>query len=655
VVDPEEMLRTSMRRSLKNDRWNEVLVRLLGDERVTLRQPSRVSSEGVPFFDPPADGNVLRRVRGNEAIVAERLPGVLDDATLATYLDSFADDALDLVDVEGMGGLGNTDPLLGLFEMPKEYAAMVRALDGSDRLGIANSRTLGVFGRYMDWSVGLLLASSVEVVAHSSRILGLLSRTPGVGNDLGLMSQVGQFIVPHFGPRLGGLTAIANAALTTEGRQMAGRIARVGGASTRALQTGTELFDGPVAALAAAGKTKIAKRLEFGRDFLFGQAELGSRSLFGFDERARIAAATSINRITRRELGRDMTDAELRSFVEGFGKYNTELLSRWAEFFRKSKINPFISGQVGIIPREVSQLFGGAGLPSTVREELGRVAEARLRTEAMYRGVVGTFMSAYLVQRAATGTNIWENDDPFAIKIGYTSDGRAVEIPWSTYAPGTFRALNITATRTVIEAFGGEELSTGNKIFNEAALRAANTAIGYGLNAPGLGAATAAALGRRPFITGSGELLQVAPPQPTLSFTLKARAMASIGAMNPTIEELFGFTQHSAESPLAIRFVNAFTTGVRVGRTPELAKTQDIRVARAQLFEIANTQVSRALRAHPDDAAKRRTIYEVEAAKFQTDAERATVLRSMLQTDRSRRISLQKNVRRVERGRGPFP
>jgi hypothetical protein len=499
----------------------------------------------------------------------------------------------------------------------------------------------------MDWHVGIMLASSVELFAHSNRILATLSKVPGVGSEGG--ARIGQMLIPMIGPRIGALKEMFRATSSEEGMRMATRIQRTMGTSGRFLQQEFKGEVGPAASLKRAGKTDAAELVELGRDFLFGLPEFGTKGLYGFDERARIVAGVTANRLTKRHLGRDLTDAELRQVLEGFGKYNRILTSNIVDFLRKNKLNPFVGGQAGLIPRELSQFFGGSGLPRSVRDGLTKEATLRLKSEVLYRGVVGTAMAATMVQYAMTQRFPWDNDElglsPSDIVMWFDEEGRPVYIPFTSYAPGLSRAFRITTLRAMVENFGEPR-----EILNDAGLDLLNTAITYGgASSPAFNQATTALTGRTGFVTGGGELLEVVPPQANFPLTVKERILESAGTANPTVEELFGFNYQDEIAPLSVKISNAVMPGMKVGPKPKEALAREITQPRDRMKDVVRDRVDEAQEKFPRSIQQRVQFYRDEALDFSDPQERRDALQAMIQADITSLQSLRRNAERARR------
>lgn len=581
---------------------------------------------------------------------------------------------VDDLDIEGLAGLGSSEPVLGRYFVPKAYKEMLAELTTDpDRRSL--SRALGFtskasrefvdskvpsnvlarwWSNYMDWYVSALLATSVEVVAHSYRILGVLSRTPinGLPDNLAALT-------PYWGPRLKGLVDMFHVMQTQEGVAMEAQIARIGGGTNRRfMQVGNDMGTSIGTVVEKmTGSKKAGHALEWGRDFLFGQPETGRAGLYGFDQRARVAAAVNVNKVMQKRLQRNLTDSELRSFLEGFGKYNENLQNNMFLLLRKSKLSPFAGGQAGMIPREIAQtITGSPGLPKAVLDELGSKVAWQLRGEVYARGIGGTAVWLTALQYAWSGSFPWDNEKghKLDLKVGYLPDGRAVYLPATTYMPGMSRALGLTGMRALYENAGNPAAA-----LPEAKRRLINTPITYGVaGAPGMGAGMTMIMGTTTYLNEQGQFMRVVPPVSGSGFKKEARqvyanAVTAVTGANPTVEELFGFTMEGETLPTSIRIINALTTGLKVGREPELAVSADVRQQRAAFFEASRSRVVEALATWPEEVESRKIYYKREAAKWDDpDQEKAAYL-NMLRNDVSIRQARRRNAIRAERDQ-PF-
>jgi len=582
---------------------------------------------------------------------------------------------VDELDVEGLAGLGSSQPVLGRYFVPRAYKEMLAELTTDpDRRSIAralgfNSKASQEFldqrvpsntiakwwSNYMDWYVSALLATSVEVVAHSYRILGVLSRTPINQYSGGQWAA----LTPYWGPRLKGLVDMYHVMQTDAGIAMEGRIGTLGGGTNRRfLQVGNDMGTsiGTVVEK-VSGSKKAGHALEWGRDFLFGQPETGRAGLYGFDQRARTAAAVNVEQVMNRRLNRSMTDSELRSFLEGFGKYNENLQNKMFFLLRKSKLSPFAGGQAGMIPREIAQtITGSPGLPKTLMDELGTKVAWQLRGEVYARGVGGTAVWLTALQYAWTGTVPWENEKghKLDLKIGYLPDGRAVYLPATTYMPGMSRALGLTGLRALYE-----NSSSPATALPEAKRRLINTPLTYGVaGAPGIGAGMTMIMGTTTYLNEQGQFMRIVPPVSGTGFKKEGRqmyanAVTAVTGANPTVEELFGFTMEGETLPTEIRIINALTTGLKVGREPELAVSADVRQQRAAFFEATRSRVVEALATWPDKVEDRKIYYKREAAKWDDPEQEKAAYLNMLRNDVSVRQARRRNAIRTERDQ-PF-
>ena len=583
---------------------------------------------------------------------------------------------MDELDVEGLGGLGNMQPVLGRYFMPHAYAKMVGDMQ-FDPYRRHMARTLGLnslraqkfvdtsipsselaryYANYMDFYVTSLLATSVEVVAHSYRILGVLSRTPV--NDLS--GGAWKALVPYWGPRLKGLADMFHVMGTPDGIMMENRIGSVlgGGSNNRFLTVGNDLGMSVGSVIEkATGSKKAGHALEWGRDFLFGQPQTGRQGFYGFDQRARVAAAVNVNNIMKKRLQREMTDAELRHFLNGFGKYNENLQGNLFFLLRKSKLSPFAGGQEGMIPREIAQtITGSPGLPKALMDELGSKVAWQLRGEVYARGIGGTAVWLTALQYAWTGTLPWDNEKghKLDLKIGYLPDGRAVYLPSTTYMPGMSRALGLVGARALVENSNNPAAA-----IPEALMSMARTPITYGVaGAPGAGAGMTILMGNTTYLNSNGQFMKIVPPVSGTGLKKVGRqffanASHAITGANPTIEELFGFTMEGETLPTEIRIINALTTGLKVGREPELAVSADVRQQRAAFFEATRSRVVEALATWPDNASDRMIYYRREAAKWDDPEQEKAALLNMKRNDISIRKARRRNARRAETGQ-PF-
>jgi len=348
----------------------------------------------------------------------------------------------------------------------------------------------------------------------------------------------------------------------------------------------------------------------------------------------------NVDKMLEAKIGRRMNDAEAAEFLTGFGIYNRNMTSNLVEHIRRNKLNPFAGGQQGFIRREGEQLFGGIGLPQSVKNEFSRKQLIALKGEIMFRGVGQFAALSTMVNYSMCGHGPWQNEKGRrgdlcmgTIHTG-TDKERFLYLPMTSLMPELSRALNITALRALVENYGDPK-----KVLTDAGRRLINTPITYGIGAPGVGTATTSLVGRAPFLTENLELLQVVPPSADATKTVARQQIEAIGQMNPTLEKLFGFGP-SEKIPLSIRAINAITPGMKAGRlTSELPGHRE-RMEAGSMFRIVRSVVGRAQNKHPDDFASRRVLYERAASEFGTEREQKDALRSMIQFDQRRRTSI---------------
>lgn len=542
--------------------------------------------------------------------------------------------APEIIGVEGEGLPGEiVENVLGYYEVPRSIGKMLNELynpldrDLSVEQAGGNMVVRGLF-KALDFLTGLQLASPVEAAAHSGRIINTLAGLPGIGNDQGALAHLANAFVPYFGPRLSALRSIYAVYDSPAASAMEARLAGLpGGLPTRAFE-------------AEMGPTKGGV-LHAGRRFLFGLPEQ-EKGFAGLDIRARIAAGLTLDNITKAHLGRPAEDAELLQFITQFGQYSDAVQSNLAVFLRKNRLNPFAGGQAGFIPGEIRRMFGGLNLPRETVEALSKESALKLRAETLYRGVIGASLMMVAAQKALTDSYPWENErgHQMDLRVGYTEDGRAVYIPAASWEPGVARAFRITGARTMVEALGENSVS-------EEGRNLMNTALTYGIGAPGIAAGTTLLTGRTPFLTSSGELMASAPPEPTSPLTIKERFLHAAGASNPSIENLLGVGTAEA-LPLGVRIVNALTPGMTVGRDPMMAVSADVRARRGQMMDIVEDRVNRGLKKYPN-VIERMNYYREESMKFPGNPNDA--YREMLRADQGRRIGRAKAFSEALRGR----
>lgn len=546
------------------------------------------------------------------------------------------------IGLEGFGGASGEvgQSVLGQYSMPRPVANMVEELlvigrRPSDR--VLDISALEPWFRFADFNVGLLLATPVELFVHSWRILGELSRVPELGE--GAASRIFGSLVPYFGPKLQALREIYNPFRTKAGLEMERRIARIpGGQPSRFLQLE---FDRGLGAALGKIDPKAAKAAEFGREFLFDLPKTGP-GFKGFDQRARVAGALAADRIIQKELGRRITDQELEIFLRQFGQYTNEVNTEIVNFLRKSRLAPFASGQVGMIPGEIRGFFGGLNLPKKTVEKFSRATMAKLRGEVLFRGTVGTALTLAILNRTLSGRWPWENEAGHRTDLDTglrTEDGRAVYLPSTVMEPAVSRAARIAAARAAIETFGDESESS---FVSKAITDLANVPITYlAGGAPGTQAAFTAAFSRAPFLFESGELLRVVPPQPTMTLTMKERLSEGLISANPSVEAFFGELAERQEQPPFVRITNAIGPGLTVGREPDAAISAGVRSERARDFEVIQDRVSRALDMDPGERVQ---FLREESRKFPDDKQGeifALMVRSLASRMRGRKMSAQ--------------
>lgn len=647
LTDGEAILSRVMGREFAVDRKNEFIARVINAPYAKRLQRGEKAPNSILVNGAEEPAAVID-ITGNPRVLRDRFSTqVIDDAGMLAAeagddqamiaLEGLADDAIPGEVVEDR---------LGRYLVPRKVALVWNELFNplsrrKDTLRIfEDSAIMGGYQKFMDLNVGLLLASPVEVTAHSSRILSILSRMPGIGDDQGALQRIANKFVPWFGPRLGGLRSIYNLYDNPAAMSMEARLAKVPGAlPARAFEAEHQ---GGIGSIVGGVSKPAARLLEGGRKFIFDLPE-NQRGLFGFDIRARISAAMMAERIA----GRRLTDPELAEFLTQFGSYSEGVQSNLATWLRRGRINPFAGGQTGIIPGEIRGFFGSSNLPKSVRDELGKMTNAKLQAEVLWRGTIGTVTMMAATQKALTDRWPWENEPGHEedLMIGYTPEGRGVYIPFHTMAPDLARAARITGIRAMVENFGLEGVP-------QAMLDMANTAITYTAGGPGTQAAMTLATGNAPFITGEGTVMQVVPPQPTAYHTLKERFLTAAGSANPTMENMLG--AGSAETlPGAIRIVNAITPGMEVGRTPLLRISAELRGDKAQFYGVVEDRVTQAF-SKGFTMGERIVWYRQEMQKF-PEEERVRAFQQMLIQDKQRQASVARNAAQaIAGGTAPF-
>ncbi len=681
VADLETVLARTMRTEFALDTKNELIASIIDSplsrklaQGERARRTIEVNGKTIKMAEIPFEGNPIvleQRFGIHLGPTAKPVPGanVPIPAESAELLE------VGLRSVEGLpiDVGGEVNAVLGRYEVPRSVAKMFDDLTNplqrrSENLLLTDFEGRGAqdaFFRFMDFNVGLLLLSPVEVTAHSSRILAVLSRIPGVGElQTGAAPHLAQKFIPWFGPKLGGIrdifhvyngkTITINGIKTLTGVQAEVRLSGIPGAlPTRALAT--EIQRGPAGLIgklpgkAGTGGKALA---EAGRKFIFDLPE--QRGGFkGFDVRARISAYMALERITLADpkLKRRPTDAETFEFITQFGAYTEEIQGTIVAMFRRNRMAPFLGGQSTIIPAEIRSTFTGRTIPRSITDQMMKAASVKLRAETLWRGVLGTAMMLQLAQKATTGTWSWENDKGHELdyNVGQLPNGRKVYIPFNVFAPGVSRAVSIMGARTMIETMGIDAVPALSR-------NLAQLPITYGFGSPGIGALSVLATGNAPFLvgseTGTTTFLKVVPPQPTAPLVIKHRFLEAAGQANPTFEAVFGLDQVGTPST-TIRIINALTPGMKVGPLPDRATTQPIRTPRAELYEISRNRVSQAFNKFGDDVDARFEWYEGQAAEFPTDEEREAALQAMMLGDISQQRSDARNLMRSETGE-PF-
>ncbi|KKL04486.1 hypothetical protein LCGC14_2615580, partial [marine sediment metagenome] len=356
VIEPEVMISRAYATAFRNDAQNNLIAALVNDPLVKRVVP-RKSTKGDLFRSKPPKGRALFTVRGNQQIIERRLSKELDISQHERFLLRKQGEEVDGVindffDVEGFGGLGKSEPILGIYEVPKAYEVMLRELKDDpfrDKFLFRPDNPLAkVISNFMDWNVSLLLATSVEVFAHGNRMLGVMSRTESIGGG-SAWRRLGVNLVPVLGPRLSGLATAFDVLATAEGRQYARRAAKIGATAQRFLKFGDEVQGGLVGALVKRGHQSGAELAEAGRNFLFDLDQFGIKGLYGFDQRVKVGAWLNVDKMLEAKIGRRMNDAEAAEFLTGFGIYNRNMTSNLVEHLRRNKLNPFAGGQQGFI------------------------------------------------------------------------------------------------------------------------------------------------------------------------------------------------------------------------------------------------------------------------------------------------------------------
>lgn len=438
------------------------------------------------------------------------------------------------IGLEGFGDMGGTvgQQVLGRYVVPKPVAAMFEEFTLRPREELLTVNELKGVYRGMDFTVGMLLASPVEVTAHAWRINSVLSRLPGVGDRF---DQLTARLVPYFGPKLSGMRSIFNVwddPLSISSERMLAKTP--GGLTSR---FGSTEFRSGLGGLAHRIDPRLATGLETGRKVLFELPEVGEKGFSGFDVRARIVATNMLRKFSKQELGREPSSFELTEFIKQFGQYTEEMQTNLIAGLRRNRLAPFAGGQAGIIPGEIRSLFGGLNLPKETVDQLSKKAVAQYKAEVLWRGVIGTTVALASSNRALSGKWPWENEEGKMLDLDTglrTYDGRAIYAPFTLMAPGISRAMSVTTSRAALEQFGDE----GGDYVTDATRRLANLPLTYGMGSPGLRAAFVGTTGRTPFLSSGGDLLRIVPPQPTWVHTIKERGMETLFLFQPHARSL---------------------------------------------------------------------------------------------------------------------
>lgn len=620
----EEILTRVMGREFAVDRKNDFIALVRSASWTKKLKPGELGQPTLVVDGEEIPAAIID-IKGNSRVLQDRFNVAAEgDGAIESVEDVFEDVVPGQV----------VEDVLGRYLVPKPVARawneLFNPLSRRNDSGLFDNGVAAGYHKFMDFNVGLRLASPVEVTAHSSRILAILARQKGVGDDLGAMQYLANRLIPWFGPRLGGLRSIYGVYDDPAALAMEARLAQVPGALPSRAFEGEH--QGGIGALLGP---KAASVLGGGRKFIFGLPEQ-EHGLHGFDIRARIAAALVAERISVSEIGRGLTDAELAEYLTQFGTYSDGVQSNIASWLRRSRLAPFAGGQAGIVPGEVRGFFGSTNLPASIKNELGKATLAKWNAEVLWRGTIGTALMLTVVQKALTNRYPWENEPGHKedLMIGYTDTGRAVYIPFTTLAPDLARAARITGARALAENFGADAIPAA---LNDLA----NTAITFAVGGPGVGALTTLATGNAPFITGPGSVLQVVPPMPTALQTMKERFLTAAGSSNPTFENILGIGPAKME-PTSVRIVNALTPGMEVGRTPLLRVSAELRGDKAEMFAVIEDRVNQAF-SQGMSQGERIQYYKNEILPFPPE-QRLLALQQMLLQDQQRQRSVPKNA-----------
>lgn len=570
-------------------------------------------------------------------------------------------DVGDLIPEEGLGGgiplPGEVaEPILGRYVVPRSVRRMVGELttrEGTRRelltLSEATNPIFRGYARAMDFSTGLLLASPVEFTAHSLRVFSRVASIPTiVGGDAAISRRIADKFALWFGPRANAMREIFSVYSKPEDFLMEAKLAEIpGGLPSRAFEG--EVRGGIGALASKIGGPHAAEGMEIGRKALFNLPEQRPITLkglisgdmpitgIGVDIRARVVAAKALERMTLKEIGREPTRAEFAEFLQQFGSYSETVQSNLQAALRANRVNPF-AANLSTLTSEVRSFLGGTNLPRTVLDEMSTAAAYRYKAEVLMRMTLPTALVTAFTQKALVGSWPWENETGFKddLLVGYTEDGRGVYVPLTTLEPDFARGARIVGARALLESVG-KDLGTPAA---DALREIANTAITYTLGAPGTGAMAAITTGSAPYITGEGEILSVVPPEPTDILTIKNRFLSVAHEANPTIEALLGVGAAGVEGSTGnfIRFLNATTPGVRVGRERLLAGSSEFRSDEARRGDIVFERVTRAL-GEFENHADRVRFYREESENFPERRLQIRAFQEMLQLDTRLRAS----------------
>lgn len=631
IADFEEILRRTMTRDMAADRKNEFMARIINSPH-TRRLKAGEAPPATILINGKETPTAVIELTGNPAVMSERFATLVPDAENASG-------AIGLEELHPEGPVPGeiVAPKLGKYVVPRPVATAFNDLFNplnrrSDKLNLVDA-DLNAYHKFMDFNTSLLLASPVEVTAHSSRILGDVARVPGIGDDVSALQMLANKLVPWFGPRLGGLRSFYSIYDNPEAIRMEGRLARIAGAlPSRAFEAEhnsalTALFD-------RAGASPVSKAIGSGRKFIFDLPDI-EHGLHGFDIRARITLAMAGEKMA----GRAFTDAEMLQWLTQTGSYTDAIQSNLASWLRRSRLYPF-SANYGAIAAEIKGFLGGTNLPASVRNDLSKAAINKLRAETLWNGTIGTAVMLLATQKALTDTFPFENEQghELDLMVGYTQDGHGIYIPMSTLAPGLYRAATITGARAAMETMGEDFIPEVTK-------QLANTAITYSTGGPGTKALFTLATGSAPYITDQGSILQTVPIQPPSPMgwrTMKERFLTGAGASNPTLENFLGVGPISATMPGAVRVINTITPGLEVGQKPLRRVSAELRGDMAKLYEVVDERVKRANN-ELGSVAERVSFYKEESAKFPVE-QRAQAFIAMLKAEQQYQRSMYGNA-----------